>query len=298
MKRIMRTLIILVCAYSLAYGQELKVPEGCQAGAEAQAGPQGYADKIIHQRTGIELVLVPAGTFTMGSNDRQSSGAMRPAHEVRIEAPFYMARTEVTNAQYSKFIAESGYEGQEDTDPAYDLYLRHLRGHSLMPTGDDYPIVWVSWKNAREFCKWAGLALPSDAQWEYACRAGTTTRYYFGDEESDFGKYGWALGDQPRPGDSDYLTHQVAQKLPNAWGLYDMLGNVWEWVEDDYVEDYEGAPTDGTARVEGKMTRVMRGGSWSNVTPFWACGCGARYGNAPDGASNDIGFRVTLSLAD
>ena len=291
MKRIVQTLIILLCAYSLAYGEGLKVPEGCQAAADVQAGPQGYANKIVHQKTGIELVLVPAGTLTMTSNVRYLPN---PPHRVEIETPFYMARTEVTNAQYRKFMVESGYEGQEDTNSSYDLYLRHLRGDSLMPTGDDYPIVWVSWKNAGAFCKWAGLALPSEAQWEYACRAGTATRYYFGDEKSDFGKYGWALGDRPRPGDNNFLTHQVAQKLPNAWGLYDMLGNVWEWMEDDYVGDYEGAPTDGTARVEGKMTRVMRGGSWSN-RPY---GCGARVNNAPDSAANAIGFRVTLMLTD
>jgi len=298
MKLIVPALIIMLCVYGLGYAQELKVPEGCQAVAGARPGPQGYADRIVHQKTGIELVLIPAGTFTMGTNDRQAASTMNFAHQVRIESPFYMGKTEVTNAQYKRFLAESGYEGDQDTDPAYDLYLRHLRGKSLMPTGDDYPIVWVSWKNAQAFCKWAGLALPSEAQWEYACRAGTTTRYYFGDDESDFSKYGWALGHLPRPDDSDHLTHQVAQKLPNAWGLYDMLGNVWEWVEDDYVYRYEGAPTDGTARVEGKMTKVLRGGSWANGTPFWVCGCGARFSNAPGNASNAIGFRVILPLAD
>ena len=211
-------------------------------------------------------------------------------HQVAIKSPFYMGRTEVTNAAYRKFVSATGYEGKSDTDSAYDLYLRHWRGKSLMSQDDDYPIVCLSWKNAKAFCKWAGLKLPTEAQWEYACRAGTTTAYYFGDDKKDFDHYGWAHTN------SKGLTHPVAQKKHNAWGLYDMLGNVWEWVEDDYVDSYDDAPSDGSARVEGAMTKVLRGSSWSNATWLESCGSGARFNSAPGNASNNVGFRVVLPI--
>ena len=267
---------------TLAPAADLKVPPGCAPAPDAKPAADGYADRVLHQKTGVELVLIPAGTFTMGS------GAS--AREVTIPKPFYIGKTEITNAQYRTFIEATGYEGKPDTDPAYDLYLLHWNGKSLMSKDDDFPVVWVSWKNARAYCDWAGLALPTEAQWEYACRAGTTTEYYFGKDQHDFDDYGWGLTN------SDALTHPVAQKKPNAWGLYDMLGNVWEWCQDDSGE-YADAPSDGSARIDDTlMTKSLRGGSWSNSTASWVSGSASRFSSAPANASNDTGFRVTLPL--
>ena len=265
---------------------ELKTPADCAPATGAMAGADGWADRIVHEKTGTQLVLIPAGRFTMGSNEA------RPPHEVDVKEPFYIGTTEVTNAAYRRFLDATSYDGKADTDPAYDLYLRHFREKSLMSAADDYPIVWVSWKNATAFCTWAGLKLPTEAQWEYACRAGTSTLYYFGDDDKNAGDYGWSHTN------SKALTHPVARKKPNDWGLYDMHGNVWEWVEDDFVDSYEGAPVDGSARLEGKLTKALRGGSWSNNTWFWVAGSSARFNTAPGNASNNVGFRVALPIGE
>jgi formylglycine-generating enzyme required for sulfatase activity len=265
---------------------DLTIPADCTAATGASAGADGWADRIVHDKTGIELVLMPAGTFTMGSVEA------RPPHDVHIKEPFYMGTTEVTNATYRRFLEATSYDGQTDTDPAYDLYLRHFRGKSMMSAEDDYPIVWVSWNNATAFCTWAGLKLPTEAQWEFACRAGTSTLFFFGDDDENAGDYGWSHTN------SKALTHPVAGRKPNDWGLYDMPGNVWEWVEDDFVGSYEGAPVDGSARLEGKLTKALRGGSWSNSTWFWVSGSSARFNTAPGNASNDMGFRVALPIED
>ena len=282
--------LLIVLSPVLAPAADLKTPAGCTAAQDAKAGPRGYADRVIHDKTDIELVLVDAGELTMGAKGIFSSSL--PPHKVTLSKPFYIAKTEVTNAQYRKFVEGAGYEGKGDTDPAYDFYLRHWRGESLMSADNDYPVCWVSWKNAKAFCEWAGLALPTEAQWEYACRAGTTTAYYNGDEQKGFDEIGWGLTN------SEGLTHAVAQKKPNAWGLYDMLGNVWEWVEDDYVYRYEGAPTDGSARIENprRMTRALRGSSWSNSTRTYTASSASRHNSAPGNALNDFGFRVVLTL--
>ena len=281
--RIITALVSAVIFMSVSvFGGEIKLPSGCRAAKGAKAGAGSYADKIVHEKTGIELVLIPAGTFMMGVN------------KVTIREAFYIGKTEVTNAQYRRFVNATGYDGKGDTDPAYDLYLRHWRGKSLMSKEDNYPIVWVSWKNAKAFCKWSELALPSEAQWEYACRAGTTTYYYFGNDKKDFDKYGWVTTN------SGNLTHLVAEKLPNRWGLYDMLGNVYEWVEDDYTSSEskirDAASTNESPRLEGKMTRVFRGGSWSSGTPIAGSGARGRLHGAPGNASADIGFRLILPL--
>jgi formylglycine-generating enzyme required for sulfatase activity len=238
-----------------------------------------------------------------------------------------MGKTVVTNAQYRRFVKASGYEGKADVDPDpdYDMYLRHWRGKSIMSDENDYPVVWVSWKNASAFCRWAGLALPSEAQWEFACRAGTTTAYYFGDDLKEFDKYGWANSSK------EHHTHPVAGKLPNAWGLYDMAGNVWEWVEDGYLTydhawansskehhpvagklptgwklynmggsiyatKYGPPPTDGSAWLKGKMTKVLKGGSWGNGPSV--CGSSSRLNSAPTNASSEFGFRVVLPIRE
>ncbi len=264
-----------------------KVPAGCVTAPEAKATESGWADRVIHSKSGVELVFIPGGKFTLGSNS--------PApYEVTVP-PYYIGKTEVTNTQFRQFLGASGYDGRCGTDEHYDLYLRHFRDKSLMSADDDYPVVWVSWHNAKAFCAWAGLALPSEAQWEFACRAGTTTRYHFGDDMSKFGDYGWAL---PNSGG---LTHPVAQKKPNDWGLYDMHGNVWEWAEDDFAFDHYPhpqieRPTDGSARIEGRLTKSLRGGSWSNAISAYVSGSNGRSNSAAVNARNNVGFRVVMPL--
>jgi len=284
---------ILFCTFALTspiFAQKLKVPAGCTAVSDAKAGVGGYADRVIHGKTGIELVLIAPGSFTMGINELTAmTGQAGPAHKVSIAKPFYMGKTTLTNGQYRKFLA-SGYDGAGDCDPAYDLHVRHLRGKSIMPSGDEYPVVWVSWKNARAFCEWAGgLDLPTEAEWEYACRAGTTTLYSFGDDPKEIGLYAWTMFD------AKSTTQPVGQLIkPNPWGLYDMYGNVWQWCLDDFKTRYEGAPVDGAAwMIAGAVTKSLRGGSWCN-TLMYANNSVVRFSAAPVIAANDIGFRVVL----
>ncbi len=184
MRRVIAAILVLSGAGTMVEAQALKVPAGCRAAAGAKTSFEGYADKIIHDKTAMEMILVPAGGLTMGGG-KLPLGAGTKAYHVTISMPFYMGKTEVTNAHYRRFVEASGYDGKGDIDPDpfYDMYLRHWRGKSIMSQEDDYPVVWVSWKNATAFCRWAGLALPSDSQWEYACRANTTTKYYFGDDQ-------------------------------------------------------------------------------------------------------------------
>ena len=292
MRHVIAAIVVVSCLGTAARAQQLTVPAGYHAAAGATASSfKNFADKIIHEKTGMEMILVSAGSFAMG-----------PAKKVQVTIgePFYIGKTEVTNAQFRRFVEATGYDGKGDIDPDpdYDLYLRHWRGKSIMSDKDDYPVVWVSWKNAKAFCRWAGLNLPSEAQWEYACRAGTTTPYYFGEDRKAFDQYGWAITS------TEYHTHPVTGKPANPWGLYDMLGNVWEWAEDDYAnKDYfehkyidsrGGPPADGSARIADGMTKVLKGGSWG--TSAVVCRSDSRYNTAPINASAEIGFRVILPL--
>ena len=165
-----------------------------------------------HEKTDLEFVLVPGGTFVMGS-DEEDEG---PPHEVTIRT-FLLCRTECTQTAWDRVggIDECSWRG------------------------GDLPVENVSWSDPAAWCGRAGLRLQSESEWEYACRAGTTTRYYCGDYESSLGSYAWYSDN------SDAKTHPVKQKRPNAFGLYDMLGNVWEWCEDKWHDSYDGAPTDG-----------------------------------------------------
>jgi formylglycine-generating enzyme required for sulfatase activity len=210
-------------------------------------GHASATDKVV---AGIELALVPGGRFWMGTDDEdeQVFDEERPRHEVEL-APFYLARTPVTNAQYRRYL---------ETNPAVPK-PKHWGDRQF--NQPQQPVVGVSWHEARDYCDWAGLALPTEAQWEYACRAGTTTRFWSGDDEADLARVGWYLGNS-----EDHL-HPVAIKPANALGLYDMHGNVWEWCQDNFGP-YTAMPRTGDGsrhdgRVEG--TRVVRGGGWFYV---------------------------------
>lgn len=220
---------------------------------------------------GMKFTLIPAGEFYMGSEESDDE---EPVHKVKIKNPFYLGTYPVTQTEWKAVMGDnpSGFNG------------------------DNLPVETVSWDKVQEFIKKLNetegtdkYRLPSEAEWEYACRAGTTTRYSFGDLESELGKYAWY------DDNSDGETHPVGQKKPNPWGLYDMHGNVWEWVQDMWQYDYDGAPTDGSARESGDgADRVDRGGSWSGTAGY--CRSAFRVSYDPSSSRSSLGFRLLQEL--
>jgi len=211
----------------------------------------------------MKMVLIRPGKFMMGEGEGR--------REVTISKPFYLGATEVTQAQYQ---AVMGANPSRVKDPAA-------------------PVENVSWNDAAEFCKKLSertrqtVRLPTEAEWEYACRAGTQTAFSFGDDPSALGDYAWHLGN------SDGRSHPVGQKKPNAWGLYDMHGNVWEWCADWYGEYPKDAATDPSGPASG-AARVLRGGSWLFGDP--ACfRCAYRYA-APAYRGGSVGFRCAAAV--
>jgi formylglycine-generating enzyme required for sulfatase activity len=256
---------------------------------------KGEAEWLPASTTDIacEFVLIPEGRFIMGSppdEDRRWDDE-GPQHRVNVSS-FLMARTQCTQAVWD------GVRRLKDADLEDDRYWR----------GERLPMENVSWNDIQAFEDATGLRLPSETEWEYACRAGTTTRFCFGDDDDDLDDYGWYgrnSGQRLLPavtewdggkvvGEWECKTHPVGEKLPNAFGLYDMHGNVWEWCEDRWHSDYDGAPTDGSAWTSGSSAvRVRRGGSWLN---FAHCRSAFRNWDYPDRDSG-IGFRPACSIA-
>jgi formylglycine-generating enzyme required for sulfatase activity len=226
-----------------------------------------------------ELVGIPDGEFMMGSSKLEEGGDddEGPLHKVSVPG-FYMGRYPVTNEQYGQFLNKK----PEIPEPEFwaDRQFNQPR----------QPVVGVSWEDAQRFAAWAGLRLPSEVEWEYACRAGTQTRYYAGDTEKDLDRAGWY---DENSGDK---LHPVGEKEPNGFGLYDMHGNVWEWLEDDWHGNYEGAPDDGRAWVDKPRdaSRVIRGGSWYLTARD--CRSAIRYAYAPDIRFYFVGFRLARSV--
>jgi formylglycine-generating enzyme required for sulfatase activity len=168
---------------------------------------------VYASRGGYELVRIPGGEFLMGSPDWEDGryGWEGPQHTV-LMPDFYMGRYPVTNEEYGGFLAENS----DVPEPRYWADRQYNQPHQ--------PVVGVCWKDAQQYANWAGLQLPSEAQWEFACRSGTETRFYSGDAEEDLSRVGWYTensGDKPRP---------VGEKEPNTFGLYDIHGNVLEWI--------------------------------------------------------------------
>ena len=217
----------------------------------------------------MKMVLIRPGKFMMGEGTVPPFG---PQHEVILSNPFYMGVTEVTQAQYEAVMG---------TNPS------RFKGATN-------PVETVSWNDATEFCKKLSektrqaVHLPTEAEWEYACRAGTQTAYSFGDAPSALGDYAW-WGKN-----GGMTTHPVGQKKPNAWGLYDMHGNVWEWCADWYADYPKGPVTDPAGPATGGA-RVFRGGSWLFVvTDYFRCAY--RYFNVPTLRFSNFGFRCARTL--
>jgi formylglycine-generating enzyme len=234
------------------------------------------APKLANLRTnsiGIKLALIPAGTFTMGTSNQRFNEA--PPHEVIVTQPFYLGVTPITQEQYQKVMGKN---------PA--------RFTPANGGGLDHPVENVSWEDALLFCQKLALLpaerkdglsyrLPSEAEWEYACRAGTTTPFVFGD----------ALSDRQAQLEGSAKTSRVGTYPANNFGLYDMHGNVWEWCSDWYGEAYyaKSPQRDPTGPTDGQF-RVVRGGSWRNQ----AATCRCAYRNALVSYNRDAytGFRI------
>jgi formylglycine-generating enzyme required for sulfatase activity len=228
----------------------------------------------LSERGDYALLRISGGKFLMGAplTEDGISGNECPIHWVEVP-DFYLGRSPVTNAQYALFLDDNPHI-------AAPLYWGDMRFDA-----PDQPVIGVSWHDASAFCAWAGLRLPSEAEWEYACRAETETPFWSGDRASDLARVGWYRGN------SGGRLHRVSENAPNPFGLFDMHGNVWEWVADDWHWVYGGAPTDGSAWVNEHCSeaRVGRGGSWKSEAEVCRCAC--RAGWRPNTRSSLLGFR-------
>jgi formylglycine-generating enzyme required for sulfatase activity len=230
--------------------------------ASAQPAPE----KTFTNSIGMEFVLIPAGTFMMGSEDGDSDE--RPVHQVTISRPFYLGKYEVTQGQWQAIMGKNP---------------------SLFQGGPNYPVEQVWWTDVQAFlqrlnAKEGGekYRLPTEAEWEYAARAGSTTAYSFGNDAAQLKDYAWFKDN------SGAKTQPVGKLKPNAWGLYDMHGNVMEWVLDWYGP-YPATPVTDPQGPPSGTHRMRRGGAWNNAAAI--CRSANRY-SAPGFRDDFLGFRV------
>jgi formylglycine-generating enzyme required for sulfatase activity len=290
------------CSMALAYGF---LPSCSRERRADDASAPVERDSAL-AGLGFKMVPIPGGTYRAG--DIVSGGDMEQetVRALTVDA-FDMCATEVTVGQSRRFVEETGYATEaERGDQAYVVeggeWVRKPDANwknPYLPQTDDHPVVCVSWNDAVAFCEWLSgrtgqnIGLPTEAEWEYACRAGTETRYYTGDSESDLDRAGWYWrnsGDAPLSGDWELKkltdnhcgTHPVGTKPPNAWGLYDMTGNVWEWCTDIVDTDYyTKKPTDN---------RVFRGGGWYEQAVYLRTAY--RHWRRPSHSYWGLGFRI------
>ncbi len=234
------------------------------------------AAKSFTNSLGMTFVYCPPGTFMMGSPEYEHGRkADETQHQVTLTKGFYMQTTEVTQGQWRAVMYNN---------PSH-----------FKDCGDKCPVEQVSWDDCQEFIRnlnsrdlGKGYRLPTEAEWEYACRAGSTTAYYFGDSDGSLGDYAWYASN------SGGIEHPVAQKQPNAWGLYDMHGNVWEWCADWYENEYyANSPNTDPVGLDSGSYRVSRGGLWSDDAR--ACRSANRGADPPGRRDIDIGLRVVAS---
>jgi formylglycine-generating enzyme required for sulfatase activity len=257
---------------------------------QAQQPAVTAAPATVTNSIGMRFVRIPAGSFMMGAveQDRQGGPHEKPRHRVAISKPFYLAQFELTLAQWEAVMGRSPYVGPR-SNSYYDL-----PGMAARINRPDHPAT-ISWNESQEFIRLLNqkeghqrYRLPTEAEWEYAARAGTTTVYSFGDDTGQLGRHAW-FGESFATGG----THPVGQKPANPWGLHDIHGNVWEWVQDWYAPDAyaRGEATDPAGPASGTR-RVVRGGSWHSTGDGWRSS--ARRDYVPDYRGISIGLRLVM----
>jgi formylglycine-generating enzyme len=317
-------LVALACA-SIVCADDPPVPAG--------------RNREMTNSIGMKLVLIPPGEFMMGSTEPADELVKTfaaynrkpeffkdeyPRHRVRITKAFYLGEFEVTVGQFRRFVAETGYKTEAESDGTggwgYNAQTGQCEGRKpefnwLNPgftQTDDHPVLNVTWNDAVAFCQWLSTKegktyrLPTEAEWEYACRAQSSTRYENGDDPAALPKVANTLNDNGRtafphvqelvisPGDKPEFTVAVGKKEPNKFGLYDMHGNVWEWCADWYGEDYYSkSPLDDPPGPDSGGLHVRRGGGW-NSFPLWAR-ASFRNWNTPQSRCVNLGFRAARS---
>lgn len=233
----------------------------------------------IQNSLSFDMVKIEAGSFKMGSDEYDDE---KPIHKVTIDYDFELGKYPVTIAEYMYFA-----KNNEEHLPTWKQ--EKLDNYEQMNLTDNAPIIGVSWHDAVAYCKWLNeqqkvyvYRLPTEEEWEHACRAGTTTKWSFGDDEKELGKYAWYRENSYDLGKEheDYGTHVVGEKLPNQWGLYDMHGNVFEWCEDWYEKEEEN--------------KVLRGGSWGSDANYTRSA--SRDWNYPTVRVYYVGFRLLRTL--
>jgi len=275
MRAIMMSCLVMYVYLTGCVSEDALPPH--DSGLEVQLPVAKPVGDPIQNSIGMLLVPIPAGEFMMGS-PQSDPGRMDQEilHRVILTQSFHLGQTEVTQGQWKTVMDTTPWEEE-----------------SNVRQGDDYPAVLVNWNDAVEFCRKLSekegvqYRLPTEAEWEYACRAGTTTVYSFGDDPSPLGEYSWYSENVRETGENH--VHIVGQKKPNPWGLYDIHGNVWEWCQ-DWVGPYPyEAVTDPRTLSSGQL-RVNRGGSW-NHSP-WYCRSAFRGGSTVFTCNSYLGFRV------
>jgi len=309
--------------------------------ALAQAADQrGDNPRQITDAIGMKLVLIPAGEFMMGGQEpaeelvKAFPGYNKtadyfadeyPRHRVRITKPFYLGKFEVTVGQFRRFVKEAPYRPEAEEDGAGGWGYNPATGKCEGPKPeyswenpgfaqtDEHPVVNVTWNDAVAFCRWLGrkegkhYRLPTEAEWEYACRGGTTTRYYTGDAPETLTAQARVVDPKKRTqfahvhemiidkNDPSAFTCPVGRFKANPFGLHDMHGNVWEWCADWYAEDYYAkSPKDDPPGPQQGRLRTRRGGGW-NSFPLWAR-ASFRNWNTLDSRCVNLGFRVLREM--
>jgi len=285
---------------------------------QAQAANKVKAGKIFRDCPSCpEMAVIPSGSFDMGSPDSESARDKEegPVHRVNV-ATFALGKTEITRGQFAEFVKETKYiSGDKCWTLEKGDYEQRI-GDWRKPgyaQNNKHPVACINWSDAKAYAEWLSrktgkkYRLPTAAEWEYAARSNTITARYWGDNPDD--ACGYANGADKTAqaqieGATSWLVHHctdgfaytapVGSFKPNAFGLNDMLGNVWEWVEDTYHDSYDGAPADGSAWQGDGALRVLRGGSWNNSPPNLRAA--VRYKSEAALRFSSFGFRLARSL--